>query len=48
MAGGTSGGERPLTPEQAFGVLSNETRIRTLQALAEADGPLSFTELRND
>lgn len=48
MTDGEGTGERePLTPEQAFAVLSNDTRIRALQALAEADGPVSFTELRN-
>lgn len=36
-----------LAPDRAFAVLGNETRIRTLQALGDADGPLSFTELRD-
>jgi hypothetical protein len=35
-----------LSPDEAFSVLGNETRIRILQALGEADGPLSFTDLR--
>ncbi|MFB6206666.1 MAG: ArsR/SmtB family transcription factor, partial [Haloglomus sp.] len=36
-----------LSPDEAFGVLGNETRIQILQTLGEADGPLSFTELRD-
>lgn len=38
---------RPHSPDEAFAVLGNETRITMLQELGEADGPLSFTELRN-
>lgn len=45
--GDTAGTPDPLSPDQAFAVLSNKTRIHTLQALADADGPVSFTELRN-
>ena len=42
------GDELPgLSPEESFTLLGNETRIRTLRTLAEADGPLSFTQLRN-
>ncbi len=36
-----------LPPEEAFGVLGNETRMDILRALAEADGPLAFSELRD-
>jgi len=36
-----------LSPDEAFSVLGNETRVRILQALGEAEGPLSFTELRD-
>jgi DNA-binding transcriptional ArsR family regulator len=35
-----------LTPEEAFSVLGNETRIQILQKLVEADLSLSFTDLR--
>lgn len=35
-----------LTPDEAFSILGNETRIQILQALGEADQSLSFTELR--
>jgi DNA-binding transcriptional ArsR family regulator len=42
---GSSDGATP-SPEEAFAVLGNETRVRILQALGEAGGPLSFTELR--
>lgn len=35
-----------LAPDDAFAVLGNETRMEILQTLAEADGPLSFSELR--
>lgn len=34
-----------VPPDEAFAVLGNETRIRILQALGEADEPLSFSEL---
>jgi DNA-binding transcriptional ArsR family regulator len=37
----------PLSAEQAFSVLGNETRLAILRALADADGTLSFTELRS-
>ena len=33
------------SPEEAFAVLGNETRLQVLLALGEADGPLSFSEL---
>lgn len=35
-----------LPPDEAFAVLGNETRIQILQSLVEADGPLTFSELR--
>lgn len=35
------------SPDDAFAILSNEMRIRILQALGETDEPLSFTDLRN-
>jgi hypothetical protein len=36
-----------LSPDEAFSVLGNETRVRILQTLGEASGSLSFTELRD-
>lgn len=36
----------PLSPDEAFTVLGNETRMAILQTLLEADGPLSFSDLR--
>jgi hypothetical protein len=41
---GSSGEDEVRT--EALSVLGNETRIRILQALADAAEPLSFTELR--
>jgi len=35
-----------LTPDDAFAVLGNETRIQILRTLGETDEPVSFTELR--
>lgn len=35
----------PLSPDDAFGVLGNQTRMEILQTLSRADGPLSFSEL---
>ena len=35
-----------LPPGEAFGVVAHETRLRTLEVLNEADGPLAFTDLR--
>lgn len=36
-----------LSPDDAFAVLGNETRMEILQTLGEADDPLSFSELRD-
>ncbi|MEF8885508.1 MAG: helix-turn-helix domain-containing protein [Haloarculaceae archaeon] len=33
------------SPEEAFGILGDDTRIRILQTLGTADGPLAFSEL---
>lgn len=41
------GDSEALSPDEAFSVLGNETRVRMLQILGEAEGPLSFTELRD-
>lgn len=38
--------EQSGSPSDALDVLSDETRVRILRALAEADDPLSFSELR--
>lgn len=35
-----------LTPDEAFSILGNETRMQILQELGEADRSLSFTDLR--
>lgn len=35
-----------MSPDAAFGVLGNETRMEILQTLGETDDPLSFSELR--
>jgi DNA-binding transcriptional ArsR family regulator len=37
-----------LSPDEAFSVLGDETRVRILQTLGEAGEPLSFTELREE
>jgi DNA-binding transcriptional ArsR family regulator len=34
-----------LAPDEAFDVLGSETRLQVLQVLAEADGPLTYSEL---
>ncbi|GAA0224296.1 ArsR/SmtB family transcription factor [Haladaptatus pallidirubidus] len=39
--------ERDLSPDEAFSLLGNDTRIRIIQTLWEADEPLSFSELHN-
>lgn len=36
-----------LSPDEAFAVLGNETRVEILQALGESDDPMSFTALRD-
>lgn len=40
-------GNSPLAPDDAFGVLGHETRMDILQILGSAEGPLSFSELRD-
>ncbi|WP_161596506.1 winged helix-turn-helix domain-containing protein [Salinigranum halophilum] len=47
---GPSDGRRDastVSPAEAFGALSNETRIQILRALSDAGRPLSFSELRD-
>lgn len=46
MATDSHPGDSTLAPDDAFSVLGNETRMDILQTLAEADGSLSFSELR--
>lgn len=41
------GDDTTLAPEEAFGVLGNETRMEILRILAKADDPLAFSELYN-
>ncbi len=36
-----------LSPDDAFAVLGNPTRMSIIQALASADGPLAFSDLRD-
>lgn len=38
-------GGATLSPEAAFSVLGDETRLTILQALGDADGPLAFSDL---
>lgn len=46
MPGGA--GKSPvLSPEEAFSVLGNGTRIQLLRELGAAEGPLTFTQLRD-
>ncbi len=46
-ADGGEGGDEiaGLSPEAAFGVVGSETRLQILEALTEADGPLSYSGL---
>lgn len=37
-----------LSPDEAFNLLGNETRLQILQALGEADEPLTYSELFNN
>lgn len=47
MAPETDDDPSSLTPDEAFSVLANETRMEILRTLGEADHPLSFSELRD-
>lgn len=42
-----SANQTMLSPDAAFSVLGDETRMQIVQTLGEADGPLQFTELRD-
>lgn len=46
MAPIDSEADGPWSPEEAFAALGDETRLDILQTLGDADGALSFTELR--
>jgi len=37
--------EEPLSPDEAFSALGNETRLAVLRALGKTDGPCSFSSL---
>lgn len=41
-------GDATLTPDDAFAVLGNETRMEILRSLSDADDPVSFSDLRED
>lgn len=48
MSSSSNGGTpATLSPDEAFHVLGNETRMKILQTLGDADGSLSFSELRD-
>lgn len=40
-----TGGSTGLSPDEAFAVVGDETRLTILRALGNADGPLAFSEL---
>lgn len=42
-----TGKRTTVPPEAAFEILGNEVRVRILRTLGEADGSLSFTEIRD-
>lgn len=46
MATAADDSDSTLSPDDAFAVLGNETRMEILQSLGRADGPLPFSELR--
>lgn len=46
MTSPTDKGDAFLSPDEAFAVLGNETRMEILQSLGEAERPLVFSELR--
>lgn len=47
MASDSAETHQGLSPDDAFSVLGSETRMKILQTLGDAEGPLSFTELRD-
>lgn len=46
MTSASGGRAANLTPDEAFTALGNETRVHILQALWEADAPLTYSELK--
>lgn len=50
MDDATDGANEGLSPETAFALLANETRVATIEALWESweEGPVPFSELRRD
>jgi len=44
---GADSNDQSLSPDEAFATLGNETRFGVLRALAEADGSVAFSELRD-
>lgn len=46
MTSPTGEGDAFLSPDEAFAALGNETRMEILRSLGEAEGPLLFSELR--
>lgn len=44
---GSSGDPTMLPPDDAFSVLGDETRMQIVQTLGETNGPVPFTELRD-
>lgn len=46
MSTGTGGPGGTLSPDEAFSVLGNGSRMQILQTLGEAEQPLAFSELR--
>ena len=47
MSTGTDDQGEPLAPDEAFAALGNETRMAILRTLGDADGALTFSELRD-
>lgn len=45
---GETSEETELSPHDAFGALANETRMEILQILGQADGVMTFSELRDE
>jgi hypothetical protein len=45
--GGEETTSGPLSPDEAFSILGNETRVGILRVLGDAEGPLSFSALRD-
>jgi DNA-binding transcriptional ArsR family regulator len=48
MTDPTDMGDPTLTPDDAFALLGNETRMAILRSLGDADDPVPFSDLRQD